>query len=155
LLGLMQIGAPFLLAFLAALVLVPVCRLGAVRLGFVAKPREDRWHRRDIALLGGVGIGAALLVAMLGYGRITQVPVLFTAASAMFLMGLADDIWSLKPVTKLVIEIGVAALFLSFGYRLHWVDSVTIDWMLTLIWLVGLTNAFNLLDNMDGLSAGI
>src|SRR5207249_913360 len=118
-----------------ALILVPLCRLGALRLGFVAKPREDRWHKREIALLGGVGIAAALLVGMLGYGRISHVPVLFTAAAAMFLMGLADDIWSLKPVTKLVIEIGVAALFLSAGYRLNWVEGVTLDWMLTLVWI--------------------
>jgi UDP-N-acetylmuramyl pentapeptide phosphotransferase/UDP-N-acetylglucosamine-1-phosphate transferase len=73
----------------------------------------------------------------------------------MFLTGLADDIWSLKPATKLVIEIAVASAFLYFGYHLNWVNGVTVDWMLTLIWIVGLTNAFNLLDNMDGLCAGI
>ena len=42
-----------------------------------------------------------------------------------------------------------------FGYRLNWVESLTVDAMLTVIWMVGVTNAFNLLDNMDGLSAGI
>src|SRR2546422_101996 len=131
----MQIGAPFLLAFIAAVVVVPLCRLGALRLGFVAKPREDRWHKRDIALLGGVGIGASLCIAMLVFGHIGQVPVLFAAAALMFAMGLADDIWSLKPATKLVIEIGVASLFLFAQYRLNWVNSVTIDWMLTLVWI--------------------
>src|SRR4029077_18111969 len=76
-------------------------------------------------------------------------------AGLMFLTGLADDIWSLKPATKLVVEIGIAAIFLYFGYHLNWVNGVTVDWMLTLMWIVGLTNAFNLLDNMDGLCAGI
>ena len=151
----MQLGAPFLLAFAAALALVPLCRLSALRLGFVAKPREDRWHTRPIALLGGVAIGASVLVAMVVFGHIRELGVLAVAAALMFGMGLADDIWSLKPATKLVIEIGVASLFLFYGYRLNWVHGVTVDWMLTLIWIVGLTNAFNLLDNMDGLCSGI
>src|SRR5262245_40697570 len=151
----MHIGAPLLLAFVAALAFVPLCRLVALRLGLVAKPREDRWHTREIAMFGGVGIALAMLVAMLAFGKIGELAVLSTAVGLMFLTGLADDIWSLKPATKLVVEIGVAAIFLYFGYHLNWVNGVTIDWMLTLIWIVGLTNAFNLLDNMDGLCAGI
>jgi UDP-GlcNAc:undecaprenyl-phosphate GlcNAc-1-phosphate transferase len=151
----MQIGAAFLLAFVAALVLVPLCRYGARRFGFVAKPREDRWHTREIAMLGGVGIALSILVAMLVFGKLGDLGVLCTAVGLMFLTGLADDIWSLKPATKLVIEIGIASIFLYFGYHLNWVNGVTLDWMLTLIWIVGLTNAFNLLDNMDGLCAGI
>ena len=151
----MRIGAPFLLALVSSLVLVPICRGAAIRLGFVAKPREDRWHRRPIALLGGVAIGASLLVAMLVYGDLRQLRVLAAAAAIIFAMGLVDDLRSLKPTTKLVIEIGVASLFLFFGYRLNWVHGITVDSMLTLVWIVGLTNAFNLLDNMDGLSGGI
>ena len=151
----MYIAGPLLLSFAAALVLVPLCRLAARRLGLVAKPREDRWHTREIAMLGGVGIALSMLVAMLAFGRSTELAVLCTAAGLMFFTGLADDVWSLKPATKLVVEIGVAAIFLYFGYHLNWVSGVTVDWMLTLIWIVGLTNAFNLLDNMDGLCAGI
>src|SRR5262249_18890020 len=111
----LQIGAPLLLALVASLVLVPVCRIAAIRFGFVAKPGIDRWHKRPIALLGGVAIGASLLVSMAAYGELRHLAVLGAAASIMFSMGLADDIWSLKPATKLVIEIGVAALFLFFG----------------------------------------
>ena len=61
----------------------------------------------------------------------------------------------LRPSTKLVAEVALASGFVFFGYRLHWVDSLTLDAMLTLFWIVGVTNAFNLLDNMDGLCAGI
>src|SRR5437870_12494141 len=125
----MQIGAPFLVAFAAALALVPLCRLVAVRFGLVAKPREDRWHTREIAMLGGVAIAASILVSMLVFGQVAHLGVLFAAAGLMFLTGLVDDIWSLKPTTKLVVEIGVAAMFLYFGYRLHWVNGVTVDWM--------------------------
>jgi UDP-GlcNAc:undecaprenyl-phosphate GlcNAc-1-phosphate transferase len=73
----------------------------------------------------------------------------------IFVIGLVDDIRSLKPFTKLVVEIAIAAAFLSFGYRLNWTTSLTLDTLLTLVWIVGMTNAFNLLDNMDGLCAGI
>ena len=151
----MQIGVAFLVAFAASLVLVPVCRLVALRLGFVATPRADRWHRRPIALLGGVAIGASLLLQTLIFGQVRELGVLLGSGAIIFATGLTDDIWSLKPATKLVIEIGVASMFLFFGYRLNWVHSVTIDWMLTLVWIVGVTNAFNLLDNMDGLCAGV
>jgi UDP-GlcNAc:undecaprenyl-phosphate GlcNAc-1-phosphate transferase len=147
-----QIIPPFLLALASALVLVPVCRTLAVRFGFVATPREDRWHKRPIALLGGVAIAASLVAV---YGSVVQLRVLLAAVALMFTMGLADDLWSLKPATKLVIEIGVASMFLFFGYRLNWTHGITLDSMLTLFWIVGLTNAFNLLDNMDGLCAGV
>jgi len=150
-----QIGSAFLLALVASLVLVPVCRLAALRLGFVAAPRADRWHRRPIALLGGVAIGVSLFLQAIVVGDVLKLGVLVSSAAIMFVMGLADDIWSLKPATKLVIEIGVASMFLFFGYHLNWVHSITIDWMLTLVWIVGVTNAFNLLDNMDGLCAGV
>jgi UDP-GlcNAc:undecaprenyl-phosphate GlcNAc-1-phosphate transferase len=68
--------------------------------------------------------------------------------------GLADDVLSLKPSTKLIVQITVASALLVFGFRLHWTDSLVGDSMLTLFWVVGITNGFNLLDNMDGLCAG-
>jgi UDP-GlcNAc:undecaprenyl-phosphate/decaprenyl-phosphate GlcNAc-1-phosphate transferase len=150
-----MVVAPLLLALAAALAIVPTCRRLALRLGFVAQPRADRWHTRPIALLGGVGIGLALFLSLAATGGVGDTPVLVTAAVIMFALGLADDIWSIKPATRLVIEIGVASLFLFFGYRLHWLTSITADSVLTLVWIVGLTNAFNLLDNMDGLCGGV
>ena len=70
-------------------------------------------------------------------------------------VGVTDDVLSLKPTTKLIAEIALAAMFVFFGERLHWTDVLAVDMLLTMFWLVGLTNAFNLLDNMDGLCAGI
>ena len=81
--------------------------------------------------------------------------VLVVAATGMFLLGLIDDIWSLKPFTKLIVQIVIAATLLFFEYRLEWTGSLIIDTLLTLAWIVGISNAFNLLDNMDGLCAGV
>ncbi len=68
--------------------------------------------------------------------------------------GFLDDVFSLKASTKLIAQITVASVLLFFGYRLRWTESLLGDAMLTLFWIVGITNAFNLLDNMDGLCAG-
>jgi UDP-GlcNAc:undecaprenyl-phosphate GlcNAc-1-phosphate transferase len=154
-LALTTASGPFLFAFVLSLILVPVARMTAVRLGFVSLPREDRWHRRPIALFGGVAIGATLLVGTLVFHVAQPIGVLLTCAALMFAAGLADDVKSLKPSTKLVIEIAVASVLLFFRYRLNWTSSLTLDTLITLIWIVGMTNAFNLLDNMDGLCAGI
>ena len=127
----------------------------ATRLKFVSQPREDRWHRRPIALFGGVAIGVTLFAGLAVFHSFAGIPVLTACAGLIFLAGLADDIVSLKPSTKLVIQIALASVLLFYRYRLNWTSSLTLDTMLTLVWVVGMTNAFNLLDNMDGLCAGI
>ena len=86
------VAKPFLVALCLSLALVPLCRLLALRMGRVAHPREDRWHRRPVALLGGVGIGLSLFTGAAAFGLGSQVPVLLTCALLMFLMGLIDDL---------------------------------------------------------------
>jgi UDP-GlcNAc:undecaprenyl-phosphate GlcNAc-1-phosphate transferase len=149
------IGAPFLVALALALVVVPLCRLVAIRLGFVAPPREDRWHRTHVALFGGVGMALVFFACTAAFGVASKLPVLTISAGLMFVTGLVDDILSLKPSTKLIAQIALASTLLFFDYRLNWLESTTLDSLLTLFWIVGLTNAFNLIDNMDGLCAGI
>ncbi len=147
--------APFVVALALALVVVPLCRLVALRLGLVARPREDRWHRRPVALFGGVGIAIVFFGCAAAFGVASKLPALTIAAAVMFGAGLVDDVVSLKPATKLVAQIALASTLLFFDYRLNWLQSTTLDSLLTLAWIVGLTNAFNLIDNMDGLCAGI
>jgi len=149
------IGAPFLFGLIGSLALVPVCRAAAVRFGFVSHPRADRWHARPVALFGGVAIGLSLFAGLAVFGSIGPLSVLVIGAALVFVAGLADDIFALKPFTKLVIQVAIASLFLFFGYRLQWSASLTLDTVLTLVWIVGMTNAFNLLDNMDGLAGGV
>ncbi len=145
---------PFLLGFVLAVALVPVCRIAALRTRAVAHPRNDRWHRTTIPLLGGVAIAVATLSVSLGLGIGSQMPVLMSTASLIFVVGLVDDLITLKPFTKMIAQIALAATLVYFGYRLGWLESRLLDNLVTIIWVVGLTNAFNLLDNMDGLCAG-
>ena len=149
------LAKPFFLALGLSLALVPLCRLLATRAGRIAHPREDRWHQRPVALLGGVAIGMSLFTGAAAFGLFSEIPVLLVCAFLMFATGLVDDLITLKPATKLIVQISLGSALLFFGYRLHWLNSVTLDYLLTLVWVVGMTNAFNLLDNMDGLCAGI
>lgn len=142
-------------AFAVSLATVPLCRRLAVRFGFVAKPRDDRWHHRPTALLGGVGIVVAAMAVQIAMNGVRDVPVLLAGGALIFVVGLIDDLLSLKPSAKMVAQICIASGFVFFGYRLEWTPSLTLDTLLTLLWIVGLTNALNLLDNMDGLCAGI
>jgi UDP-GlcNAc:undecaprenyl-phosphate GlcNAc-1-phosphate transferase len=148
-------GATLGLAFVLTLLLVPVVRQIGFRLGYVVKPREDRWHREPTPTLGGVAIATTVLLLASVQADGSRLWVLLLGSGVIFLVGLVDDLISLKPYSKLIAEIAIASLFVFVGFRLNWSDSLTLDALLTVVWIVGLTNAFNLLDNMDGLCAGI
>jgi UDP-GlcNAc:undecaprenyl-phosphate/decaprenyl-phosphate GlcNAc-1-phosphate transferase len=150
----MTLAMYFLLSMAASLLLTPVCRAAAHRLGFVATPKEDRWHKRPTALFGGVAIAATVLVAGATIRPSGELWQLLVCGAIIAAFGFVDDVMSLKPSTKLIAQITVASLLLFFGYRLQWTESLIGDAMLTVFWIVGITNAFNLLDNMDGLCAG-
>jgi UDP-GlcNAc:undecaprenyl-phosphate GlcNAc-1-phosphate transferase len=144
-------------AFVASFIATFLVRAAARRLGLVARPRADRWHRKPTALFGGVGIFAAFLLIFV-LERPTDVggDVLLVACSTgMFLLGLVDDFVQLKPYAKLVGQIIIATAFTMFGIRLHWLPSAVLDQAVTIFWLVGITNALNLLDNLDGLAGGV
>jgi UDP-GlcNAc:undecaprenyl-phosphate GlcNAc-1-phosphate transferase len=141
-------------ALILSLVFVPIARY-LPRGSAMAKPREDRWNKRPVALFGGVAIAASLFVSVGVFRLGRELVVLASTAALMSTVGFVDDVLNLKPATKLIAQIALASTLLFFDYRLNWVQSVTLDSILTMCWVVGLTNAFNLLDNMDGLCGGI
>ena len=147
----------FGIALAASLGSTLLVRTVARRFGWVAKPRPDRWHRKPTALYGGVGIFAGFLVAYLVRrpAAVSGDALLVVCASGMFLLGFIDDRVQLKPYAKLVGQIAFATLFTTFGLRLHWLPNPIFDQGLTVFWLVGVTNALNLLDNIDGAAGGI
>ena len=102
-----------------------------------------------------MAISVTVLGLALVTGGVRDLALPLIAGFAIFIVGITDDVISLKPTTKLIAEIALAAMFVFFGERLHWSDVLALDMLLTMLWLVVLTNAFNLLDNMDGLCAGI
>jgi UDP-GlcNAc:undecaprenyl-phosphate/decaprenyl-phosphate GlcNAc-1-phosphate transferase len=151
----MNVLLSLVLGFGLAAAMVPLCRILARRTGVVAHPRDDRWNRTTVPLLGGLAIGLALLSGALITGIAMDMAVPLVTAVLMCVIGLVDDFLTLKPATKLIAQIAMAAALVYFGYRLNWLESRLFDSLLTIVWVVGITNAFNLLDNMDGLCAGI
>jgi UDP-GlcNAc:undecaprenyl-phosphate GlcNAc-1-phosphate transferase len=150
------LAGPFLIALLVSLGGTLLCERVARRARLVAHPREDRWHRENVPLLGGVAI--MLGVAVVGAGMGTDLarfgPLLFLAV-VMGGVGLVDDVKALPPQTKLAAQIVVAAILIQLGTVLRLTPFPVVNLFLTLFWVVGITNAFNLLDNMDGLAAGV
>ena len=147
----------FLLALAVTAILTPLVRILARRVGMVAPPRPDRWHRRPTALLGGIAIWVGFVVAYLVHRdpAVAGGGLLVTCASSMFVLGLVDDIFHLKPYAKLVGQIAAATVLSAFTLHLPWTSSLVLNKALTVLWLVALTNAVNLLDNIDGLAGGV
>ena len=160
------------LSFLACTALTPIVKAGALRLGWVDIPSKDRWHTKPTALLGGVAIYCAVgipLAWLADFGFILEyfegrspgsaapslISVVWLGATILFILGLLDDFFHFRPQNKLIVQIVVASMVAFLGYRLRWAESLTGDTVLTIVWIVGITNAVNLLDNMDGLCAGI
>ena len=137
-----------------ALALTPICRLVAHRSGLVAAPKADRWHQQPTALFGGVAIAVPTLLVAATIRPLGDIWQFMACGAAIACFGFLDDFYTMKPSTKLIVQIALASALLFFGYRLHWTSSLIIDTMLSVFWIVGITNAFNLLDNMDGLCAG-
>jgi UDP-GlcNAc:undecaprenyl-phosphate GlcNAc-1-phosphate transferase len=140
--------------FAGSLALTFITRHVARRVGFVARPRTERWHRKPTALAGGVAIFLAFGTTSLIVGG-TSTRHLLVGAAAMFTLGLVDDFFHLKPYAKLVGQVVIAALTVLAGPVLPWTSIPIVDQALSLFWIVGITNAVNLLDNMDGLAGGV
>jgi UDP-GlcNAc:undecaprenyl-phosphate/decaprenyl-phosphate GlcNAc-1-phosphate transferase len=125
----------------------------------VAAPKADRWHRRDTPLLGGAGIFAGLLVGVgvaIASGAIDATHELLAivgGCAILFVAGILDDVFTLSPIAKLGAQFGAAGLVIAAGLRVQVVSNGVLATAIGVLWLVGVTNAFNLLDNMDGLAA--
>jgi UDP-GlcNAc:undecaprenyl-phosphate GlcNAc-1-phosphate transferase len=141
--------------FAAAFALVPLAQKASHRLDLVAHPVDDRWHRRSVAKLGGVAIAAAFGLALAACGLITPLWRLWLPALLMFALGLVDDVKPMRPTTKLVGQLLVASLLIYLAPPIVITGQLILDHGLAFLWVVGLTNAFNLLDNIDGLAAGV
>jgi len=147
---------PPTVSFALALALTPVVRMLARRWGFVAKPKVDRWHKKPTAMMGGVAIWLAVTGTYLVLVPHTkQGWVVVGAASFLFLVGLIDDWLHVKPYQKLIGQVVGAAVVVNYGLILPWTRSLPVNMLITIFWLIGITNAINLLDNMDGLATGI
>jgi UDP-GlcNAc:undecaprenyl-phosphate GlcNAc-1-phosphate transferase len=143
------------IAFVVALVGVPTVRRLAVRTGVLDNPEQGKMHTGATPYFGGLAIGfATLLIPSLFQSWTREAAYIGVAAIMVSLCGLVDDLRNLNPYARLGVEILAAALAVHAGARMNLFGN-WLDVALTILWIVVITNSFNLLDNMDGVAGTI
>lgn len=146
---------PALASFLAVCGLTPLARRVAVRTGVLDKPSAKKAHARPTPYLGGVALAIGCFVAgTLVHGWSKGAYAVAAGAALVAVIGLLDDLRNLHPAPRLAVEVGAALAAAGAGARVHLFGG-PLDWVITVAWIVVLTNSFNLLDNMDGAAGGI
>jgi UDP-GlcNAc:undecaprenyl-phosphate GlcNAc-1-phosphate transferase len=148
----------FGLAFLLSLYGVPIARRAALKHGIVDSPDGKLKHQHEsVPYLGGLAIYVAFLVSLaLTFEFRHDVLGIVLAGTIVMMLGLIDDFGVLSPGTKLAGQLLAVFVLIKSGIRIQIVAVPDwLDMMLTMFWMVGIINAFNLLDIMDGLSAGV
>ena len=145
------------------------------RSGLVDLPHERKIHQRPMVRVGGVSIFVGTIIALLivwwsgGFGILPTVKEwevwgVTLGGLAFFLIGLADDLFNLSPFVRLLMQVVVAGMAWWMGVRIDFLSVPTgglvdiVSWLslpLTIVWLVGMANAINWIDGLDGLAAGV
>lgn len=145
-----------LLAGVGVLAGVPLVERWARRGGWVDAPSGERWHEEATPHLGGIALVGAVAVALVLSGGWGAFPgAVWLGVGCLFAVGLADDLWTLGLRTKLAAQITATGLVLWSGLLFWPAGPLWGSMPLTALWVLGLTNAVNLLDAMDGVAAGV
>lgn len=160
-------------SFIFCVGLIPIFRWFGKKYNVLTQQRNNRWTLRPIPKLGGVAIFISCLLTLvlapkLGLTIFDENPVLMhwpliIAATLIFLLGLLDDYKSLSPFSKIIGQIICATIVVISGYKTNFFTpriteqglAQLFNILISYIWIIGITNAVNLIDNMDGLAGGI
>lgn len=163
----------FLIALILTILLTPMVRSFAPEIGAIDKPSERKVHTSNVPRTGGIAIYFGFLAAVLFgvlWGGVSGIVVnprsilgILLGGSIVLFAGLLDDIRRLNPWTKLLWQLLGAGVAVYFGIEITFVTNPFNGLLplryfavpLTLLWLVGMTNAINLIDGLDGLAAGV
>jgi UDP-GlcNAc:undecaprenyl-phosphate GlcNAc-1-phosphate transferase len=153
-----QLTLGFFLAYLLALVGTHMARDAALRFGVVDRPDgELKNHEQPVAYLGGLAVFVAFLLSIgMTFAFDEELLAMLLASTIVTMVGLIDDFGALTPKPKVIGQAVAVFVLLKAGVMLH---IIFIPWWarvgLTILWLVGMSNAFNLSDIMDGLASGL
>lgn len=159
----MQILFASLLAMGMTVMLIPILMMRAGKLGVLDHPGGRKAHAAPIPRVGGIAMATGILVALLSWGSTNHaVRVLCIAVSVLLIFGVMDDRFALSPKWKLLGQVLAALIVMVFAQvyvtEVHHLTGVSlsmwISWPLTLVFIVGVTNAINLADGLDGLAGG-
>ena len=151
-----------LLIFAAALVCAigatPIARQVALRLGIINEPAGNRFSNKRIPMLGGIAMYAAFIIAVLLFAEqfyISQMLGILVGATWVSFLGIWDDRKMLNPLVKFAGQILGALILIMTGVQVEFLHQPMLNAVITIVWVLGITNAINFLDNMDGLSGGV
>jgi len=145
-------------ALAGTLLATPLVRRLALRIGVVDQPSARKVHLHPIPLLGGVAIYLGFVLALVFFGGryyVREIVAILVGASLVSVMGIWDDRWGLRPLVKLLGQVGAGVILVIAGVTVGIFPWAWLNWIVTILWVAGITNALNLLDNMDGLSGGV
>lgn len=159
-----SIFIPTAVAFIGALVLTPFAKKIAYHYGMIDEPNERKVHRAAIARGGGLAIYAAFILGVAVAGIFSKIVLGFLVSSLIIVaLGAVDDRYHLRAMPKFLVQSLAALLAIMFGIQIN-MDQFLVGqlsqytWLsfpLTFLWLVGITNAINIIDGLDGLAAGV
>jgi UDP-GlcNAc:undecaprenyl-phosphate/decaprenyl-phosphate GlcNAc-1-phosphate transferase len=145
-------------ALVLAAVATPMVRRVAWRYGFVDQPSVRKVHATPMPRLGGVAIYLGFILALLLLGtrfRINELVGIMVGATLVSVIGGIDDRRPVNPLPKLIVQALAAGILIFSGVQVQMFPAQWMNVGVTVVWVVGITNALNFLDNMDGLSAGV
>lgn len=144
--------------FATSLGLTPLSRAIALRLGVVDKPNQRKIHKDSKPLMGGLAIVVAFAVALLLFSpeqALNEFGAMVAGALLLAVVGLVDDRFNLGIRIRLVAQVVAALILIAAGIQIRLFDVALVNIIITIFWVVAMTNALNFLDNMDGVSAGL
>lgn len=152
-------------ALVLALFFVPLAMKLAYKIGAVDKPNARKVHTKIMPRMGGLGIYLAYIIVVLATQKMNmQLAGLLLGSTILVVLGIFDDMKDLNAKFKLLIQILAAVIVMAFGVRIEFMTNVfggeaiyldILSLPITLLWIVGITNAINLIDGLDGLAGGI
>jgi UDP-GlcNAc:undecaprenyl-phosphate GlcNAc-1-phosphate transferase len=152
----LDIVAAFLISLTIAYLITPTIRVFAKRIGLVDRPSDRKFHRHSTPLLGGLAIFTAFFLSVLfttGVGR--DVASVLIGGTILLLIGIFDDRYGMMPKIKLFGQIIAALTVVRMGVKVEFIENYYLASVFSCMWIIGITNAINLVDGLDGLSAGI
>lgn len=155
----------FIASFVTVLIVTPLVIKFAIRIGATDKPNHRKVHQKLMPRLGGLAIFIGVLVGYFVSGLNSErIITISLGALLIIIVGILDDLYELSAKIKFLAQIGIAVLIVSSGLKIDFltipfvVDRMELGWLslpITVFWIVGITNAINLIDGLDGLAAGI
>lgn len=151
----------FAVALLCSLLLTPLLARLATRWGILDHPDAHlKRHAKPVPYLGGVAVYVAFMVALIvvkiwQHGTVIGVVGILTGATMIMALGVVDDLKALSPAVKFIGQFVAAGVLIVCNMRLQFIPDPYLAAVVSVLWVVGVTNAMNLIDIMDGLSAGV